>query len=79
MWGDGSGWSPWLFWLACGLSIALHLGLALFLLNRWPERPGLAAPPTTAISVNLEASDILNAPAVEQQAQTSTSTPYVPA
>ena len=63
--------SPWLFWLTFGWSIALHLAGGVLLLNIRSETTGVPVPPTTAISINLETSDILNSPELDSQAQVS--------
>lgn len=65
------GRSAWVFVLAFGLSIAIHVAFAALLLSHRSETPGVPAPPTTAISVNLEASDILDSPQEDQQTATS--------
>src|SRR5688500_8563436 len=72
------GRSAWLFWLACGLSIAAHFYAARLLLGFHAERHGVAAPPTEAVSVNIEASDILNSPEEEAQSASSAASTYVP-
>lgn len=54
----------WLFWLNFGLSLAIHIRIALYLLPGDPEKLGAAPMPTTAISVNIETTDVLDA--VEQ-------------
>jgi protein TonB len=52
-----------LFGLGLGLSLALHLGFAIWILDRRLEKPGAVSLPSMAISVNLERSDILEAAA----------------
>jgi TolA protein len=56
---DGTRSQAWLFWLALGLSLAIHVGVAAHLLLREPRDFGATDIPTTAISVNIASSDIL--------------------
>lgn len=65
---DGTRSQAWLFWLGLGLSLAMHVGVAAHLLSREPQDFGATDFTTTAISVELEATDILDAP--EQSAST---------
>jgi TolA protein len=58
-----------LFWLGLVLSVAAHLTLGRYLLLHRSEAPGAVEMPSEAISINLETTDILNAP--EQSAATS--------
>ena len=51
----------WLFWLAFGLSLAVHVGLAAHLLSRAAPDFGAIDRATKAISVNIEATDVLDA------------------
>jgi TolA protein len=55
-----------LFWPLLVVSLAIHFGVASYLLNSVPQRAGAAEQPTTAISVNIETTDVLDA--VEQSA-----------
>jgi protein TonB len=50
-----------LFWATFTASLALHAGLAAYLLIVVTQRPGAVPQPTTAISVNLETTDVLDA------------------
>ncbi len=56
---DGTRNQAWLFWLGLGLSLAIHVGLAAHLLLGDAQDFGATDIPTTAISVNLASSDIL--------------------
>lgn len=58
----------WPFWLGLGLSLAIHIGLAAHLLSRDAQDFGATDITTTAISVNIEATGILDA--AEQSAAT---------
>jgi TolA protein len=51
-----------LFWLGFALSAAVHLTFGFYLFTRYEHAPGAVDVPTDAISVNLETTDILNAP-----------------
>lgn len=62
-----------LFTLLIGVSLALHLAVLAFLLNLRPEKSGAVERPTTAISVNLETTDVLDA--VEESAATAAAGP----
>jgi TolA protein len=55
-----------LFWPLLVVSLAIHFGVASYLLNSVPQRAGATEQPTTAISVNIETTDVLDA--VEQSA-----------
>jgi colicin import membrane protein len=70
--------SAWLFGLACGASVAAHLYFAHLLLSFRSQASGVAAPPTEAISVNIETTDILNSPEEDEQTQNSKPADYVP-
>lgn len=65
-------------WLAFGGSAALHVALAAFLIAYRSETHGVTAPPSEAISVNIETSDILHSPEEDEQAANSRRTDYVP-
>ena len=58
----------WLFWCSLGLSLAIHVAVAAHLLSRDAQDFGETDITTTAISVNIEATDILDA--AEQSAAT---------
>jgi protein TonB len=74
---DGPQRDRWLFWLGLALSLALHAGIAAYLLSREMGKFGAIEMPTTAISVNLVSSDILDA--VEQSPATeAASAPAAP-
>ena len=51
----------WLFWASLVLSVALHIGAVVTLFLPRSDTSGAADRPTTAISVNLETTDILDA------------------
>jgi colicin import membrane protein len=59
---DRGGALRWLFWPSLILSIALHIGAIAVLYLSKTETPGAVDLPTTAISINLETTDILDAP-----------------
>ena len=65
---EGTRSQAWLFWLGLGLSLAMHVGVVAHLLSRQPQDFGATDITTTAISVEIEATDILDAP--EQSAST---------
>jgi TolA protein len=69
----------WLFWLACGLSVALHVYVAMALLRFRSETDGVNVPPTEAISINVETSDILNSPEEAEQSPDSVASQFVEA
>ena len=52
-----------------GVSLAIHFGVALAFIHFMPRKEGAIEVPTTAISINLEASDVLDAR--EQREETS--------
>ena len=56
---DGTRNQAWLFWLGLSLSLAVHVGLAAHLLSGDAQDFGATNIPSTAISVNLASSDIL--------------------
>lgn len=56
---DGKRSQTWLFWLGLGLSLTIHIGIAMHLLTRDAKDFGATDITTTAISVNIESSDIL--------------------
>ena len=58
---DGLAKDRWLFWLCIALSVALHGGLAAYLLWSETTKFGAVETPSEAISVNLVSSDILDA------------------
>ena len=58
---DGLAKDRWLFWLCIALSVALHGGLAAYLLRSETTKFGAVETPSEAISVNLVSSDILDA------------------
>ena len=66
-WWHGAG--AWLFWPAFVLSVGAHVYAATLLLARDPLTPGAQELPTVAISVNIEATNILDSP--EQDAAAS--------
>ncbi len=63
----------WSVWLCVGLSAAIHAGLAIYLFYAFDQSLGTVKVPTTAISVNLESSDVLEA------AESSAATEAAPA
>jgi TolA protein len=71
--------SAWLFWLACGLSVVLHVYFAMALLRFRSEKDGVSAPPTEAISINIETSDILDSPEEAEQSPDSVASQFVEA
>ena len=58
---DGTRSQAWLFWLGLGLSLAIHVGVTAHLLSRSAKDFGTIDIPTPAISVNIEATDVLDA------------------
>lgn len=58
---DGTRSQAWLFWLGLGLSLAIHIGVTVHLLSRAVDDFGTINIPTPAISVNIEATDVLDA------------------
>jgi len=51
----------WLFWFSLAAVTLVHVQLAYFALTYAPDRQGAIETQTTAISINLEASDVLDA------------------
>lgn len=64
----------WQFWSGLILSIVIHLTLFFYLLLDEPKKPGAVELPTTAISINLETTDILDA-AEQSPAEQATAAP----
>ena len=65
---DGTQSHGWVFYLGLGLSLTIHGGVAVYLLSRQVADFGATDVTTTAISVNIEATDIVDA--AEQSAAT---------
>ena len=73
---DGTRNRAWLFWGGLGLSLVIHVGLAAHLLSRAAQDFGVTDLPTTAISVNIESSDILESVEEGQANQSAPSSPW---
>jgi colicin import membrane protein len=73
---DGTRNRAWLFWGGLGLSLVIHVGLAAHLLSRAAQDFGATDLPTTAISVNIESSDILESVEESQANQSAPSSPW---
>jgi periplasmic protein TonB len=74
---DRSGSHERFFWLSFGTSLAIHIGIAAYLLTGGAVKLGHIETPTLAISVNLERTDILDA--LEQgPAQEAAAAPMTP-
>ena len=73
---DGTRNRAWLFWLGLGLSLVIHVGLAAHLVSRAAQDFGATDLPTTAISVNIESSDILESVEESQASQSAPSSPW---
>jgi protein TonB len=67
----------WLFRLAFGLSLAVHVGVAAHLLSRAPEDFGAINRTTNAVSVNVEATEVLDA-TEQSEAKEAANAPAAP-